>query len=451
MKRLLKHLVWVAAILVAVTCITACSKWGTPYESMDKDGFNVSVRFDSNGGMFAGANDVCVVDVFNLETITTNSEGTKEITLISPDDKDRGKHAFEISKNGCFLAGWYTERTPILDANGVHLNYYGQPASDTEQDHAYTYSGKWDFDTDKVVLDPNGDYTSSQNVLTLYAAWVPYYNFEFYAQGADGEFELVKTQNGLELTVPTWNTETGKLDSGKFPTLDGKTFEGAYYDAAMTQAISGTITGSVNYETGTSNNLEPIKIYTTWREGTWFKIYNAKQFVANSRLDGCYELMADLDFTGLNWSAALSKGEFKGQILGGGHKMSNITVLQGDTRQKVGGIFGKLANEAVLSNVTFENATYSIERGSIDPNAEFGLLAGNIAADATLTNLTISGKIQIGSRVNADTNPANIGLLCSSGTFGGIDSSNIACVAAEGNESVNIEVNDGIVTLTFVS
>ena len=68
MKRLLKHLVWVAAILVAVTCITACSKWGTPYESMDKDGFNVSVRFDSNGGMFAGANDVCVVDVFNLET-----------------------------------------------------------------------------------------------------------------------------------------------------------------------------------------------------------------------------------------------------------------------------------------------------------------------------------------------------------------------------------------------
>ncbi len=451
MKKILKYVVWVAALLVAVTCITSCSKWGTPYEEIDKDGYNISVRFDSNGGMFAGANNVCVVDVFKLEDAKTNAQGQKEITLISPDDKDRGNHAFEITKNGCFLAGWYTERTPVLDENGVHLNYYGKPATEQENDYAYIYSGKWDFATDKVTLDPSGTYNSSENVLTLYAAWVPYYNFEFYAQNASGEFELIKTQSALEMAVPVWNTETGKLDYGRFPTRDGMTLDGAYYDMEMTQPITSTMTGSYNLDTGVSNNVEPIKVYTTWKAGTWFKIYTAKQFVANSRLDGCYEIMDDLDFAGLNWSQALSKGEFKGQILGGGHKMSNITVLQGDTRQKLGGIFGKLANDAVISDVVFENAIFGIERGSIDPNAEFGLLAGNIAQDATLNNITISGKIEIGSRVNGDTNPKHLGLLCSSGTFGGIDISNIACVAAEGNENVSIQVSDGVVTLTFVS
>ena len=452
MKKILKYVVWVAALIVAVTCITSCSKWGTPYEEIDKDGYNVSVRFDSNGGMFAGANNVCVVDVFKLEDAKTNAQGEKEITIIAPDDHHRGKHAFEISKNGCFLAGWYTERTPVLDANGVHLNYYGEPATAQENDYAYTYSGKWNFETDKVTLDASKEYTSEENVLTLYAAWVPYYNFEFYAQNASGEFELIKTQSALEMALPKWNVETGKLDYSRFPTREDMTFTGAYYDEALTQPITTeTITGSYNEVNGVSNNVEPIRVYTTWKTGTWFKIYTAKQFISNSRLDGCYEIMADLDFAGLNWSQALSKGEFKGQIVGGGHKMNNITVLQGDTRQKLGGIFGKLANEAVITDVVFENATFGIERGSIDPNAEFGLLAGNIAGDATLSGITISGQITIGTRVNSETNPAYLGLLCSSGTFGGIDISNIACVAAEGNENVNIQVDDGIVTLTFNS
>ena len=162
-------------------------------------------------------------------------------------------------------------------------------------------------------------------------------------------------------------------------------------------------------------------------------------------------IMGDMFFRTTDPEPILRRVKGKKHLIVGNATKNTFTVLQGDTRQKLGGIFGKLGSDAMITDVVFENATFGLERGSIDPNAEFGLRAGNIAGNATLTNITISGKITIGTRVNSETNPAYLGLLCSSGTFGGIDISNIACVAAEGNENVNIQVDDGVVTLTFNS
>ena len=78
-------------------------------------------------------------------------------------------------------------------------------------------------------------------------------------------------------------------------------------------------------------------------------------------------------------------------------------------------------------------------------------MAGSIAEGATFNNVDISGKIQIGEE--CQENNYYIGLLCSSGTFGGIDTSNIEFVAAEGNNKVtNIQVDaNGVVTFDFVS
>ena len=84
-------------------------------------------------------------------------------------------------------------------------------------------------------------------------------------------------------------------------------------------------------------------------------------------------------------------------------------------------------------------------------DAKIGLLAGNIVSGATLSDITISGQLEIGKSVNAYTFKGDWGLLCGYGTFEGIDISNIKCVAAEGNTNVNIEVDNGIITLTFIS
>ena len=450
MKKILNYVILVAALIVAVTCITACSQWDTPYDGMSEDGYNISIRYDANGGMFAGTNDVTVVDVFRLEDAKTNENGEKEISLIAPDDEGRGQQAFSVTKNGHFLAGWYQERTPVMDGD-VHLNYKGEPTTD-EREYAYTYSGKWDFSKDTYTIDPNKTYDASEGALTLYAAWVPYFTFQVYVPGENGEYQLAKEQEGIEFVLPEWDDKTGKLDMKKFPTRTGYTLEDVYLDSALTEKVAEKITGTVDYETGTTSTIEPIRLYTTWREGTWFKITTVDQFIKNSRVDGCYEILADLDFQGKGWPSVFTGKTFTGKIIGNGHQMSNITAIRSDrqTKEQLGGLFGELAATAVIQDVVFENATYRIQGGSV-VDAKIGLLAGNIVSGATLSDITISGQLEIGKSVNAYTFKGDWGLLCGYGTFEGIDISNIKCVAAEGNTNVNIEVDNGIITLTFIS
>ncbi|MBQ9920757.1 MAG: amidohydrolase family protein, partial [Clostridia bacterium] len=125
-----------------------------------------------------------------------------------------------------------------------------------------------------------------------------------------------------------WDLSSGKLNMNSFPEIDGKTFEGAYLDEAMTKPVTETLTGDIDYEHGVSAT-ERIRVYTKFAEGEWYRISTAEQFVKNSKLGGCYYIEADLDFTALNWSAALAGGAFTGRIEGNGHKFSNITFIQG--------------------------------------------------------------------------------------------------------------------------
>ena len=256
----------------------------------------------------------------------------------------------------------------------------------------------------------------------------------------------------MELTLPEWNQSTGKIDMKRFPDLNGKTFDKAYTDATMTEELTGKIGGSIDYEKGIAN-AESIKVYTTWLEGDWFKIYTAKQFYDNSRLGGNYILCADLDFSNQVWAPTLAKGEFKGTILGNGHKISNVKVTQSDSRQEAGGLFGKLHASAKIENVTFENLTY-IVTGSISPNgASFGLLAGTIADGAALTDVQISGALQIDAAKLIDEfglDIYDIGLLCGEGKYGEISTDGITCTLT--NNDANkfaLTVNDDkTVTLT---
>ena len=442
----------VAVVLTVLAIINGFSLWDTPYTGLDETGYTVSVRYDANGGSFAGSpNEVYIVDVFNPADYQANGAGNAEIPLIAPDDPIRKDSAFAVSNTGHFLAGWYTERTPRVNASGEPLDEYGQLTSVSGRAQGYVYSGKWDFASDRLEVSASDSHGSAENQVTLYAAWVPYFNFEFYAQNSDGTFSLMETKQLIEIALPEWNLTTGKMDMKEFPARDGMTFEAAYLDETMTTPADGAVRGEVDYEHGTVSADGTIRIYTTWKEGTWFRISTPKQFYDNARLGGSYMIEADLDFTGALWPTAMSTGEFTGTIEGNGHTISGVTVLQGDNSKINGGLFGVLGATSSISDIRFETITYRIVAGSRMQAPNYGLLAGTVHDGAVLSNVTLTGTIEIGKDCYRP-NDYNIGLLCGAGTVEGIDMSGITVTVEDpANNTARVEVDPetGEVTLTF--
>lgn len=432
--------------------LVGCSAVDNPYPGLSDKGFTFKVRYDVGDGMFASTNNVTIVDVVKAEDVQ------KGMKLLEPGSSDRGEEGANLStpsNSGYFLMGWYKSRKEHKDADGNQLDVYGNrfqsvykendkgegyyinQSTDAEGNliiesgavKAYEFSDMWDFSTDKVTEEMFNE----KGEFTLYAAWVPYFTYTFY-NGTEkiGTYSFNPVVQSLELNLPSWNETTGKQDLNdlKAAAISGKTFEGAYLDPACTQNAEGfTHTGSVDASTGLS--IAPnVDIYTTWKDGVWFKITEAKQFVSNSRIDGCYEILADLDFAGLNWSNGLAAGDFSGKIIGNGFAMKNITVTQTNTSQTYGGMFGRIVEGAVIENVKFQSVTYKLSSGSRQVSASFGVLAGNISEAATVTDVALSGSLLIGNIVTPYAK-YDIGLVSGNGVNCGIDLSGITCLADE--------------------
>lgn len=452
MKNCFKLLI---AAMLLVLCLTGCAgNWAPPYEGLNQSGYTVSVRFDAGDGVFAGTNDVYIVDVFSMNNVATAPDGSIGFYLLSPDDPLREEGAFSVSRTGYFLAGWYTERSPRVNEQGEPLDDYGVKTAESGRPQGYTYAGKWDFDQDFLKVQPNGDYSAENPVCTLYAAWIPYFNYEIYAPAGDetSNFQLLGTVQSIDLVQPTWSEKTGRLDMEKFPDPNDRTFEGAFLDAALTQPMPEKILGSslyVDYETGTTSTAA-IPIYTTWMDGTWFKISKPSQLLDNGYLDGNYILCADLDFSDEVWPPLFAKGRFTGKILGNGYSIKNVNILQSDVNQQFGGLFGALDAGAELNDVHFENITYTLSSGSRKQAASFGLLCGSLSSDAVLQDVTVTGELLISE--NCYPLPSYlIGLLCGSGEGQNVDLSGISCrVSEDSSEMITVTVDEnGAVTIEF--
>ncbi len=455
MRNKLKFVVTAALVLGLMVCLSACSdQWEAPYASLQQKGYNISIRYDVNGGFFAGTKDVSVVDVYNLSQGSSNADGTVGFYLLRPEDEAREQGAYIPTKNGYFLAGWYTERQPRVDENGEALDEYGIVCSVSGREQGYTYDNRWDFDQDTLNLDPKGTYNAETPVLTLYAAWIPYVNYEFYSvDPASGATEHLSTLQSVDLQIPEWNQKNGKLNMKDFPELEGKTFDAAYLSADLTQPLTQPIIGKdhyVDYETGTLN-AESVPIYTTWLEGSWYKIFTADQLSSNARPTGNYILMNDLDFSDAIWPASFMKNEFKGTILGNGHTITGIRAIQADNSKLQGGLFGSISAGATITGLTIDHAVFTMEAGSRMAGSSFGLLAGSIADGAVFENVSITGTFLISEKCYPQKD-YTVGLLCGSGHPNGITYSIDCAVAEEGSTAVSITVHeDDSVTVTFAN
>lgn len=440
MKRKLKPIVLAFTLLAALFLFTACGEEENPYRDNDAENYNVSVKYDANGGMFT-TNTSVIVDSYNISEMKTNSEGKVEIALLSPDDSLRGNDAFTAQNSGYFLAGWYTERIETLDEQGNPI---------------YVYSDRWDFAESRLTVDPAKTYSAAEPVVTLYAAWVPLFEIEFYALDS-GEYLNSYTFNPEEVSeikVPVWDEKTGAIEMYDFPERSGYTFDGVYLDAEGKQAVdTETVThpGVVDYDNGAAKD-SVLKLYVDWKEGEWYHIYTAEQFTDNASVNGNYVLHADLDFADEIWPTSLMYGNYGGTIEGNGHTIKNVQVTQTNNSKVNAGLFGHLTETAVFTDLTFENITFTIKAGTRVVGTSYGLLAGTISGEATFTNVKVkSSTLQIDSGCYFGSDDYVIGLLCGMGDPSVIDYSEITCEAVgDKPESVKITVNGNSVEAEIV-
>ena len=422
----------IAAVVVAIILGSGKSK----FDEQAKAGYTVSVTFDSCGGTFKGS-ESSIIDLYKPESI-----GEEGIILLAPDDARRDKNnIMTVTKADHFLAGWYRE-CELIDPN--------------DPSKGYTYSGKWDFENDKLTVDPGKSYDPEESVLTLYAAWVPYYVFEVYAED---KTTLIGSVSALSLTIPEWQEGDVTLAYGNFPEREGYTLKGVYdFDTgaqilgsfASDSATRRTITGQWDEETATS--MTPvIKVYTEWTQGKTYKIYSAKDFASNADLNGCYELYSNLNFKNEDWPTIFRNGEFNGKIIGNGKKISNVSIETASNSNLANGLFASLGANARLEGVKFENITHTIDLLSTKPGTTFGLLAGFAAEGASFKNVTVSGKLIFGdgceSLVGADI---SIGKIFATGNTGGISglSNILAEKKNEANSAFDLTVDDdGSITI----
>ncbi len=432
MKTRTKSILITFMLLATLLLVTACSNSNTPYDANDDAGYTVSVRYDANGGQFTTSTSV-IVDSYNISDMATNANGKVELGLLAPDDAVRGTgNYFAPVKNGYFLAGWYTERTETgKDANGNPV---------------YTYANKWDFSKDTLEVDPGEEYSSKEPVVTLYAAWVELFQINFISIN-DGQSIGTYTFNPTEvkeIKVPEWG-EDGAMQMYKFPSKLGYTYEASYYDKEATKLVEGTVThsGKVSESTGTAVNTK-MDLYVDLMEGEWYHIYNVEQFKKHAAITGSYILHADLDFEGQVWPSSLMYGNYTGTIQGNGYTISNVNFVQTNNSKTNAGMFGMLGAGSKITDVTFENITFTIEAGTRTAGTTFGLLAGTISADAQIANVKIlNSTLQVDAgEVYFGTDDYAIGKVCGVGYTDVIDFSGITCKVIGAEDKLTILENE---------
>ncbi len=438
MNKIVKILISAAVAASVVFTLAACKRRNDPYTKNENDGYSFNVRYDANGGSFT-TNTSVVADSYRPEDFPSGM-----LPLVAPENSAvRGDKAQVARNNGYILAGWYTERTPILDSEGNHLDYNGGVASESGLSPAYTFSGYWDFENDRLDLS-----TVEGNTVTLYAAWVPEFYFEFYDINSGERLGEQIASVGEEITLPSLNRETGRVDSNSLPQLIGKTYDVGkiYTDAEGKNAVSGKIThsGSINLENATAEGAV-MRLYADLLDGEWYWISSADQLISNANPAAHYIIEDDLDFGGKSWPLG---GSFSGVIEGNGHKISNITVKQSGY-SNLAGIFKTVTKDAVITNLSFENAVLEISKGYNKENGLFyGLFAGKIEQGATLSDIGVTGKIQIyaealNGTITKDNGVYTVGLVAAAGyEFCDVDYSGITL------EALNSESATHTVTVT---
>lgn len=265
MRKRILSIVSILLLTALAVSMGGCAT-GDVYDRLHGEGYTVKVIYDVGGAHVNETQNNQIREVYREDDTVTRG-GKTGIPLLDPEDPLRGDTKFTLSKvadgRNFFQIGWYRTRTLRTNGNGAALDIYGELTSVSGKEQAYVYADAWDFDTD--VIEPsmleNGEFT-------LYAAWAPYFNYEFYEVSEDGVEKLDGTFSGITLKIPVWNEKRQKFNMKDFPDVRGKQFVAAYLDAACTEPLTEDFNGSAHL-TDSQKGIAAaftVKVYTVWRD-----------------------------------------------------------------------------------------------------------------------------------------------------------------------------------------
>ena len=442
MKHKFTAIIILALLSALCLGVTACSD-GNVVDDYVAKGYNVVVTYDPSGAKFIGKEGNMLVDAYNVSAYD-ETNGTIEIKLVEPTERSIINQRVSLVKTGSFVVGWYRTRETVKNADGKVVDedgnvlterngaYYNE--QDVEVIPAYKYSNLWNFDTDTVK------YTKGSGLyeMTLYAGWVDYYEFDYYAKNEKGEWEkydssafdykaaITSGSDKNAIFLPEYENGamnyTHKYSSGEeyvFPKISDTTFVNAYLDEDMTMPVSSTYvhTGTLDLDTCTPQG-RVVNIYVDVIEGERYRISSAEQITSHVNPRGYYELLNDVDFQGKSWPVLFSNSTFYGKFYsseGNEFAISNVSAKYNSSSSEAnyGGLFGAIDSSAVVENVVFDNVTVDIVSTAARLRyASFALFAGNIADDATVS-ATLRGelKLRINGQIAVDGQTCSINLV----------------------------------------
>ena len=468
-------------LIMALGCMAlACAGFAacgpkTLVEKNQMKGYKITVTYDGNGGTFLNRPGVTIIDQFNPNDFQEGSDGQIHIKLVEPTQRqltDSADSKITLAMSGHFFAGWYQNREVILNDAGNPVDTKGQEIvakgdgtyvyAETQKTAtpAYTYSGYWDFEEDTLTYSEE-DYAETDGLcnITLYAAWVEYYEFNYFYKmaGSDaGWTQLTDDKNNAIKTTfnytavqeagsdkdtiwtPIWQgckvEYTHKYSNNtiyQFPQVSGTTFLEAYTDencqnklgaASDTEVTSLKHPGVMVVDDGEEETLKVENrvqnVYMILDEGEQYRISSAKELVENPNVNGYYEICQDLDFTDLEWPTMLASEVFTGKMYGkdgNTYAMSNATVKY-SSDSAYGGLFGGIQKGAEVKNLTFNSVTFDMVSSLNVEDGAFGLFAGYIFNGAVVENVTVNGLMRLGN-VSAGKN-AHFNILANGNTNG---------------------------------
>lgn len=421
-------------LLLLCLTVAACSS-NSNYDQYDKDGYNVTVKYDANGSYFKSAGQLFLSDSYNISGLKTNASGNKEILLVDPESSVRGDgnvHMIErTAVPGYSFVGWYTSREAVVDENG-------NVVKDDKNNVIYKYSGKWDF-SKKLEIDPNKDYTASEPVITLYAGWVKNPSVEIYDENETllGTYEIKNPTLGKNsvITAPYLDLKKGEYNFGtlknayswqeRYVSDSGDEvytyfFDGLYLDKNMSEKMPQSYTHPFIFDAETAAISDSVlKLYVNYDEqkGDCYRIYSAAQLANNAKPSGNYEIMADIEFTALTpWPNAFRNNDFSGSIAGNGHKISGVNI-ESTAKGQYFGMFKSISKDAKIENVIFNGVTATIKNVYIKPGARYAVFAAIIEDGFKAQNVTFANAVmKIAASASAIvTEDYEVGFICADG------------------------------------
>ena len=243
---------------------------------------------------------------------------------------------------------------PIRSGYHVKEYYVREKAADGSETER-----TWDFGQDRITGD-----------LTLYCRWAKNYSVRI-RYGED-------FAQALNVSVSDENPSVSRFTAPKW---EGHTLIGYYYDEAYTRPVVFPYIDANPAET----------VYAKFIEGN-FRVISKPSDLKSVSAGANYYLLNDID---MSEAGKISFPDtYSGKFLGNGHRILNLTVEKSQSKAGTAyGLFNRLANGAVLRDVTFENLQVKINLNNQQNQMllQLGALAGRCDEGVTVENVTMSG------------------------------------------------------------